>query len=377
MAIQPVGVFCADNHLAERTWIGPGREIAGDSYSSFRQIIDFCVNNHLPLVAAGDIIDKAVNRSSPIAFAFQQLDRLAHHDLPFYYLQGNHDEATPPWFSGHHGAVHVNTKMFHLGRVQLYGLDYHPDSLLQIALAAIPAATDVLVAHQCWADMCGTILTPQGSFGDIPVVSNVFTGDLHKFAKITTRGSNGQLLTAVSPGSTQLCAINEPEDHFFCVLYSDLSWKRVKLQTRRRLTYQLTADGDVDAVVQQLPAALDKAAETAASFDTTIQKPLLWITAVADLPQAKERVEAAAAGRAHMFWKELPTAPTVQVLARRQIAETTGQRRAATLSSELHDYLVSQDLEHLERDARRLLEATDPAAELRRLREETLNAVPA
>lgn len=371
---KPIGVFAADTHLTEKTWLAPGRDIVGDAYASFKQLIDFALAQHLPLVLAGDVLERAVNTSSPITFAFEQLDRLHAADLQVFYIQGQHDEATPPWLSGHQATTHVNNTAFKLNNVPLYGLDYHPAGLLQIAMSNIPADTDVLVSHQVWLDFCGDAFGPQGSFGDVPVVNNVFTGDLHQFKQLKTVGRDGQKLTVISPGATHRCSIDEPDEHYFCVLYDDLTWKRVSLKTRPRLNYTLSAEGDLEAMLSQLNDKLEQTSQQTADYSEIIRKPLLWVKAAAGLEKAESRIRAASQGWAHLFFKELPPPPPPQAVARRQRAVSAGQKRAATLHSELHDYLISQNQEFLEADARRLLDAPDVSGELQKLRAEALNS---
>lgn len=367
-----LAVLYADSHLADRAWAG--RDIEGDAYYSFKQIIDYAIeHNSLAVIGAGDLIDRSINRSRPIAEANWQMERLKKAEIRALYLQGQHELATPPWLSSHTWPEHIDHKMVKLGSVDFYGLDFTPSPFLQTELAQIPAGADVGIFHQVWAENMGSIANPQGSMADVPKVSVVFSGDYHVTKETYTHGKDGQKLRLISPGSTCLQSVDEDPCKFFYTVDEDFKWSQVQLKTRYKLEWSINHPNDIDALMQQLDHDLLEVAEDTASYDECVRKPILRVHYLHRFAEHRERIIKAVDQRAHLFWHEIPPEPELQVVARRQAAAAKGERRAATLLSELPEYLKQREMLHLMPECRRLLESQDLEAELSRLREEALN----
>ena len=373
MPAKPIAVLFADSHLQDRAW--SYRLIEGDAYWAWQQIADFAIKYKVEaVVGAGDLLDHQVNHANPIAKLHTGLDYLNDHNIAFYYVQGQHEMEDTPWFSSHRAPHHAHKLSFKLGPLQAYGLDYQPAGKLQEDLNEIPAGTDLLIAHQVWGEFMGSIASPQGGIGDVPVVSTVFTGDYHKYEDIKTRGKDGQEVRVISPGSICLQDISEEPEKFFVVLMDDATFKKVKLKSRKLVRWGLIAnEADLTRCVDTVMTLVDKAwAEAAgALYPEHIQKPLVHIAYHHRLADTKRRVNAAIGDKAHVFFKEIPPEKP-EVATRVKIAQADGQRRAATLDTMLPGYLASKDLAHLEPDAQRLLQTQDVAGELRRMREEAL-----
>lgn len=368
---KPILTLSADWHLQNRAW--SFRDISGDAYYSFKQIVDYSIEQGVEaLVGAGDLIDKVVNNSDPIVFLNQQLDRLKKAKVRVLYVQGQHEMADKPWLSGHEWPEHISGQQLTVDTVCMFGLDYHPNPLLQIALAAIPEGTHLLIAHQVWGEFMGSIASPEGNMGDVPVVQTVFTGDYHVRKELDVRGKDGQKLKVISPGSTCLQSIDEPWKKFFYVVYDDYTWKKVRLKTRQRVDWNLMGSTDVDEALQLLEPELVRIADETVGYDERVRKPIFWIEYPFKLAGHRGRIEKALNGRAHIFWKERPPEPPPEVVARRKSAADRGQRRAATLLSELPDYLKAGGLARLEDDCERLLKTGNVDDELRRMRAEAL-----
>jgi hypothetical protein len=361
---KPIGLFAADTHLIERSW--SSRQITGDSYYSFTQLIDAAISLRVPLFILGDVLDHAVNGSSPIVFFNQQMERMKLAGVPVWIIQGQHEYQDTPWLHTHPWPKHMHGKSVRIGVFDLYGLDYQPSGKLQEALSTIPVGTNILCAHQVWAEFAGEVCAPQGSFGDVPGVSVVFTGDLHKTKKLVTRGKSGQTLTAYSPGSISMNAIDEPAIKNYLVLHDDGGVSAVPLKTRPMIDwFVMNTSEDLDKFVSDFDKALLVVQDKAVGLPSEIAVPLLRVTYSYRLTDAVQRVRHVVAGRAHLFFKELSPEPEQAV----QVTAVTG---LATMEAFLPDYLKSRELAYLQDDCSRLLAAEDVAAELQRMRAEAL-----
>ena len=370
----PIAVLAADTHLAPRSW--SNRTIDGDAYYSFTQIIDFAVKHLVPVVLAGDVLDRQLNRAGPIVFLEQQLDRLAEVNLPCYFISGQHEADDVPWLSSHRTARQLHRQEITLGPMRIYGLDYCPAGVLQAELKLVPATCNMVVMHQVLAEFMGSIATPQGSIGDVPHARTVFVGDFHKYRDITTKGADGQDVHVISPGSTCLQDISEDSDKYFVALCTDGTFKQVPLKTRIVLERGvLSTDAEIDQFVSAIPALIQAARAEAAlrGYPENIRTPLVHVAYAAFLEGAARRLTQAVGANAHLFLKEL--APVKQeAVERLQLAQANGQRRAATMDGMAEAYLQQQHLEALQPDVQRLLQTNDVPAELRRMREEALAA---
>jgi len=371
---KPILSMSADWHLQNRAWtLAAGRDISGDSYYSLKQIVDHAIEHEVQaVVGAGDLIDKTINNSDPIVFLNQQLDRLQKKEIRCLYVQGQHEMQDRPWLSGHAWPEHMSGLQVTIDTVCMFGLDFHHSPQLQIALNAIPEGTHLLVAHQVWGEFMGSVAAPQGGMSDVPMVGTVFTGDYHVRKEIETRGKDGQKLRVISPGSTCMQSIDEPWKKFFYVVYDDYTWKKVRLKTRHRVDWHVSAAADVDNLLQTVDTELTRIADETAGYDERVRKPIYWVEYPHKLGEHRGRIVKAIGDRAFIFWKEVPPEPPPEVVARRKEAQAKGERRAATLLTELPGYLQQAELGHLQGDCTRLLQAGSVEDELRRMREEAL-----
>jgi len=371
MARKPVAVMYADGHLADRAW--SWRPIEGDSYHSLHQIITAARKREVPVIGAGDLIDKHRNTARPIHMLHRELDRLADKGLEFFFVQGQHEFDDVPWFSANSQACHIHKKTIDVGPFKVYGLDYQPAGRLQQELDQIPADTDILVAHQVWDLFMGDIAAPQGGIHDVPVVSTVFTGDFHEFKEVDTRGKDGQEVHVVSPGSVCMQSIDEPPKKYFLILHDDGTFERRRLNTRPMLdASMLLTQDNMDHFAETIQGELEKMTEEAAGFKMPeeVCKPLLRVTYSYRLKDVKRRVMNLVGERAHIFWKELP--PEKPEAQERRKKRVVGQKHATTLDTKLGPYLEATDQKRLLGPCQRLLQANDVGAELQRMRAEAL-----
>lgn len=305
-AAEPVVVVFSDAHLQTRPW--KHRPIVGDAFHAFTQVIDYALEHALPLIGAGDLIDKRINDSAPIVFLKKQLDRLAEASLPLYYIQGQHEFSTTPWFELGTTATHLHQRTIELSGIKFHGLDFQSADRLKEALAAIPEHTDYLVGHQVWSEFMGEETLPQGSFASIPHVAGLLTGDLHKTVvdRKQYRGAEGQPLVVYSPGATYQTNISEPSDTSFGVLYSDGRIKLVPLVGRIFIDWaQIVTDDELEACLSQIGPICSKAKETDRALPDELRTPLIRVTLAKRLASQLSRIEKQVGAQGHLFYKRM------------------------------------------------------------------------
>jgi hypothetical protein len=359
---SPVAVLVSDAHLQDRAWAH--RQIEGDAYYSFGQVVDYAINNHLDIIGAGDLIDRRVNSSGPIHAMLAGLQKLWNNSRRFYHIQGQHEADPSPWFNLSHASIHVHKQSFQVGHIRVYGLDFTPADSLKAELDAIPPGTDLLVCHQVWDEFMGVHCGAQASFADVPVVSTVLTGDLHENRTLSARGKDGQRLTIHSLGSTCMQDIAEPPSKFFGVLRDDLSVRRVRLQTRPFIAAGLLlTEADVEAFLGRTEAELSRLATADTSLPPEIARPLVRVGYSHKLGDLSRRVHKVFGERAHLFLKEVPPERPKTVL-RPEGAEEAVRTGAMTLEAALPSVLSEDDEPELYALALRVLGAPDKAAEV-------------
>ncbi len=367
----PLAVVCSDSHLQARAWKIQG--IHGDSYFSFRQIIDHAIANCLPVIGAGDMIDKRVNEPEPIVFLKKECERLSNAGQILYYTQGQHELDEIPWFELAGTSVHLHKRQIQLGKLKIYGLDYQPAGAFKPELDLIPEDTDVLVCHQVFEDFMGDICLPQGAFADIPHVKTVITGDFHETRYEKFSGRQGQEMRVFSPGSGCMQEISEPPEKYFGVLMSNGSIKRVPLLTRHFTEWPvLHNEDDLEEFLAGFGEVYEQTQTYAVGHDLPeeLRKPLLRITMSSRLAESTRRINKLVADRAHIFYKELPAERSES-----QILENVPNLRkgeAITLATMLPQAVDQEKEPNVYNLSQRLLSAEDVQLELVRWKQELL-----
>ena len=94
----------SDLHLSDKIW--KHRPIEGDSYHSWRQIVDLAIEHECDVVIlAGDLLDKQTNVSNPVQELVAGLRRLEQAHIEVWYNQGQHEYQAVPWMSLDEGTV--------------------------------------------------------------------------------------------------------------------------------------------------------------------------------------------------------------------------------------------------------------------------------
>lgn len=355
-------VVASDLHLADGAWT-TRPNLVGDAYRSLTQIVDYCLEWHLPLVLAGDLWDVRRPSASAVVQMRQQMDRMEQDRLAVYYIQGQHElDRSTAWMGIQPWAEHIDRKVARVGSEVLYGLDWYPATTLQAELTKVPPEATVLVMHQVWREFMGNIGHPEGSFQDIPAhIKLVITGDYHVARNDRMASQHPDGVLVISPGSTCMQEINEPCNKSFFRVRSAVSSRAaaaiaIPLQTRPYLNFHLTTPAELDCFCDHVatwPALDVRAAEL----------PLVRVRYRNDLPDVYARLMAAVSpNKGHLF---------LDVDANAEGNETVVDVDAAPVGA--YDSMLGA-LEQLSppdgetcRGARRLLESDDPADELARM----------
>jgi|SaaInlV_165m_DNA_1040744.scaffolds.fasta_scaffold27923_2 hypothetical protein len=324
----------SDLHLSDRIW--KHRPIEGDSYAAWQAIVRYALdedNEIDEVIIAGDILDKQTNQSTAIHHLTVGLSSLIEAGIRVYFNQGQHCMQEKPWPSLVDGVRHLKFQdMYNVGGLMMTGFDYCSREQLQENLKDESVAkADILVCHQVWEDFMGGVGNPQGCFEDIPDnVKYLITGDYHEnICKRAAQpdikllglagGDETEGLVVISPGSTHLRSISEPDDKYFWVVEiadgTSPHIHSVEIPGRRRFELKMTAWDGVQAV---FPEALDHAIRASLEMnenywdgrqpelirDIGLGKPLIRIVHNSDqLDTACNSVISKYAEDAHFFYK--------------------------------------------------------------------------
>lgn len=368
--VRPDAIFFADAHLDTHNWVGYP-QLSGDSISSFTQICDYAIKNKIGrIIGAGDLIDVTEPSSVVVSTIREAIARLSDEGIAFYYIQGQHELASPPWMSAiHSGAKHLHNSHISLESGQtVYGLDWQPADLLAGAMKRALEYADkrsIFVCHQVWEEFMGGIAACEGSLYTVPHVKTVFTGDYHKNVVTRLVTSSGGTIQVISPGSTNLRAINEPVVKYFYVHYIDGSWERKRLTTRKVLAVSIDDDAQLERIVAKLPAVLEKHAAENPAFPN----PILRVKYHADVRALKARMKAAAGDRGYLFFEPYHDAAV-------ENSDTVAARKAVIrggIPALLGTVAKEQGIDT--RPLVRLLNAESPKDELAAMKQERLDAL--
>ena len=121
--------------------------MSGDSYHSLAQIVDYCIEHNLPLIAGGDLFDKPDPDPVSVNVMCREMDKMRDANLPVYFIQGQHERVRrdlgdghgrPEWMHVHSWPTHVHEQTFEIDGVTFYGLDWTPKEHIADAFHNIP-----------------------------------------------------------------------------------------------------------------------------------------------------------------------------------------------------------------------------------------------
>lgn len=353
-------VHSSDWHLSTLTW-KHRVTLTGDSLYSLSQLVDFCIANGCPLVAAGDLFDSESPDSGAVAAMCRQMDRMQAQGLPVYYTQGQHERRYPPWMSVHQHPQHVHRSAFQVGGMHFYGLDWMAGAEVQGEFAKIPEATDALVCHQVWSEHMGLLTNPECSVRDVPHARYILTGDYHQH-QVATHDTPRGPVTMLSAGSMSMRNLAEPQEKLFWFCFDggrdrmgrlQMQYRSVRLKTRPCAKVTVKSLDQLDSLVGYVQSLSDMA-----QLPPEISKPLCEVSYPAEFADAYRKIHSALEGKAHLWLRQVEE--TKEDLIRFNTVIDSSKVVDATLSGCL-DALVESD-SVIKSDTLLLLESPQPAS---------------
>lgn len=268
----------SDGHLRRMTW-AKHPLLWGDAYFSLQQIVDYCVQHGLDLIAAGDMFDKQLPDAASVKAMYSACDQMQDAGLHIYFIQGQHERSVyETWIGVHPWPIHIHKRSFTIQGYRFYGLDWTPADVVRRELSAIPEDTDFLVAHQVWAEFMR--FGPECSFGDVHHASYLLTGDYHVHLRRTSANAQGLPLQVYSPGSMHMQATDEPpvKQFFACQIEGgNFVFHDVPLRTRPFHEFDLRTAEDVLEFVNSTIVQILEASQARMDLPEHIRTPIVVI----------------------------------------------------------------------------------------------------
>ena len=374
-------LVAGDLHLNLRTW--SNRPIENDSYFAWTQIVNRAIRAEVEVVIlAGDILDKQINGSGPIGKLQEGIDKLGAAGIKTLFIQGQHEYQEIPWASLSKHAIHLHRNestsldpFVEVAGYTITGIDFQAKERLQDELSYVtetlksaPERT-ILVMHQVWEEWMGERALPQGKLEDVnkwlPGLGLLITGDLHE-----SRLQQNPL-PVLSPGSTCMQSISEPEDKYIYFLHKTENSVGAPKVSKELLLGRPFIDwpffrtaADIEDCILEYYTVYESSQAHAEqhSIPPEICTPIVRFQFDHSLSGDMYRLEKLVGDSGHIFWKEHSPKN-----AEEHEAIVSGDN--VTMESLLKSVECSQDVRQL---AERLLSGGDPSEELRRWHKEQL-----
>ena len=375
-------LVAGDLHLNLRTW--NSRSIENDSYFAWEQIVNRAIRAEVEVVIlAGDILDKQINGSGPIGKLQEGIEQLGSAGIKTLFIQGQHEYQEVPWASLSKHAIHLHRDevtsfdpFIEVADYTITGIDFQAKERLQNELSYVvetlktaPERT-ILVMHQVWEEWMGERALPQGKLEDVskwlPGLGLLITGDLHESRL------QDDPLKVLSPGSTCMQSISEPEDKYIYFLHKTENSIGAPKVSKELLLGRPFIDwpfigtaADIEDCIREYYTVYESSQAHAEqhSLPPEICVPLVRFQYAHSMSGDMHRVEKLVGDSGHIFWKEhLPEA------LEEQGAVTSSNR--VTMESLLTSLECEEDVRQV---AERLLSTGNPAEELRRWQKERLD----
>ena len=370
-------LVASDLHLKKRTW--SNRPIEGDSYFAWDQIVDTAIREAVEVVIlAGDILDKQINGSGPIVKLQEGIEKLGAAGIKTLFIQGQHEYQEMPWASLSKHAIHLHRNeatsldpFIEVAGYTIAGIDFQAKERLQDELSYVaetlksPPEKTILVMHQVWEEWMGERALPQGKLADVnnwlPGLGLLITGDLHESRL------EDEPLRVLSPGSTCMQSISEPEDKYVYLLSSAggyLEIRRSALLGRPFIDWPFIGTvADIEDCIREYYTVYEDSQSHAEqhSIPEEICKPLVRFQYDHSLSGDMHRLEKLVGDTGHIFWKEH---------APKDFNEEDSvvvSDNHITMESLLQSVECAEDVRQI---AERLISSGDPAEELKRWQKE-------
>lgn len=323
----------ADWHMVENDWSGRS-QLGGDAEFGLYQVTKYAREQHLPLLAAGDLFSSRTPGRDMMIKTSSYLS-----GVDGYYIQGNHDKLYPSWMKlvARHWAhleeqpvelVPEPKDLFAAARDErlileseplftedrtwhVYGLDYRITSeLLQEGLDALEASIEpdtsvarLLVLHQGVSPFMPTS-TSELADGMVPNCFDlVVVGHVHEAALASVRTKGGKNIPILSPGGLHLTAIDQNPNKKLYILYADGSIRSRPILTRAKMVVDFSklAGEQVQKKVEEIAVAL----QNLKARPEVIKTPILH--AIYDQkvsPDLEALLQESLQNRVHLFFKK-------------------------------------------------------------------------
>jgi len=241
-----IAYLTADWHIPEEPDAGAWSDlpIVGDAQFALSQIVDLCVADRVPLVAAGDIFDGPDVAPKALGNLYAILRRLRE---PVIYVIGNHDRGRNWLLPLGTQALHATSDPIMLkSGVSVSGLDWVEPARFSEAVARMPK-TDVGIYHQTWAEWApGSGRIPWSA---LPRHRLAVCGDIH--VRSIVEPNDGPAM-AVSPGPLTPQSTVEFIPHLTYALHDDFTVTSVQLRGRTFKHFTVTDEPTADRCAVEL-----------------------------------------------------------------------------------------------------------------------------
>lgn len=277
-------LFVSDLHLQKTAWKNR-EDLAGDSFRAWKEIVEYAIiEKAAAVVLGGDNLDEPRPSSEIVQYFMRGMKMLEDHDIPVFFIQGQHCRANPPWPSLF-GGIRLDGAGIVNG-IKVGALDNMPAAELRTAIEALPRDIRVLMLHQMCKDApcVNWDFDPQWVSG-FEHLELILMGDLHVSWEKSYATNWGLKPKFIYGGSCAMQSKDEACQKSFLRVETKkdtLTATRIPLQSRPKLEYLIESDNDVVAVDAAL--RLYKRPEGAPDV-----APLVVVTHSAGVPVQKLR----------------------------------------------------------------------------------------
>ena len=287
---KPVAVITSDWHMALGAW-KKLPDVKGDAEFSLSQIVDMAIGLKVPLIAAGDLFDTKNPDSYSVNAVATHMARMRQAGLPVYYVQGQHEMATPTWFSLFEGCHNVHDKHFEIGGVNFFGYDYFLPRSVEDSYSRFKPA-DVLITHQVWSELLPfngqEFCCSYNLVHEHVKYKAIVSGDYHSHFKAPIGSS-----VFVSPGSICLQDLKESCNKAAWVLTDDLGFTSAPYKTRRLIQCKVESDSDLHTLVKMADSIKSD------DYPNGIGKPIIRVKYASTIDNVSAAVSSAFKGKAY------------------------------------------------------------------------------
>jgi hypothetical protein len=283
---MPGFILASDWHLSRLTWQHRPK-IVGDSFFALAQVVDACIERRATLLAPGDLFDKDRPDSAAVACMSEQMSRMQAAGLLVYYVQGQHEKASPPWLHSHAWPEHLDDKVLRIPGVAgfICGIDWCPREVFAERIQAVQEdSARFLLCHQVWTEHMGAVVTvPEANVHQLGNIEMSLSGDYHKH-QITRWETQSGCKLLVSPGAISVRNLGElGEKHIF--YFNDDKFESVALGRRPQIRLAITA-----ANLDQLGTVRSQLAELGRPMPEYMRRPICVFQYPAELEGAFQRI---------------------------------------------------------------------------------------